>query len=269
VACNASTFSGTPLAIEPSPGPLSSDAGPLPVRQLDQRIGLTRPFADALDHPRHPGLSEHTFREIVRSRVYGILAGYEVQNDHGTLGIGLASNWSRAARRTLATGQVPRSSHPSPCRGNGKALADVDLTRSGPAHRVEFVWRCSELRSHRPTYQTEGEARQSLQPAVAVFRSLGVVPDLQQDVGVGQQGAAAAGQPADGYSPALGWCGASGPNGRPVIDDPRRYVPARRGLGVLAAQHGDGAGGAVAVPQPGPGGAAAALNWPETSGGMV
>jgi hypothetical protein len=78
-------FFGTPLVIEPSAGQLASDAGLLPVRQFDQRIGLTRAFADALDDPRDPDLTEHSFLEMVRSRVYGILAGYEDQNDHATL----------------------------------------------------------------------------------------------------------------------------------------------------------------------------------------
>jgi putative SOS response-associated peptidase YedK len=48
----------------------------LPIRQFDQRIGLTRSFADALDDPRDPYLTEHTFVEMVPSRVYGILAAY-------------------------------------------------------------------------------------------------------------------------------------------------------------------------------------------------
>jgi hypothetical protein len=56
-----------------------------PLRQFDQRIGLTRAFADALDDPRDPDLTEHPFLEMVRSRVYGILAGYADQNDHDTL----------------------------------------------------------------------------------------------------------------------------------------------------------------------------------------
>jgi hypothetical protein len=51
-------FFGTPLVIEPSPGQLSSDAGLLPIRQFDDRIGLTRAFAEALDDPRDPGLVE-------------------------------------------------------------------------------------------------------------------------------------------------------------------------------------------------------------------
>ena len=78
-------FFGMPLLIEPSPGQLSSDAGLLPIRQFDERIGLTRAFAGALDDPRDPGLTAHPFLEMVRSRVYGILAGYEDQNDHDTL----------------------------------------------------------------------------------------------------------------------------------------------------------------------------------------
>jgi hypothetical protein len=78
-------FFGTPLVIEPSQGQLCSDAGLLPVRQFDQRIGLTRTFAEALEDPRDPDLTEHTFLEMVRSRIYGIFAGYEDQNDHDTL----------------------------------------------------------------------------------------------------------------------------------------------------------------------------------------
>jgi hypothetical protein len=38
-----------------------------------------------LDDPRNPELTEHTFLEMGRSRVFGILAGYEDQNDHDTL----------------------------------------------------------------------------------------------------------------------------------------------------------------------------------------
>src|SRR5439155_7698240 len=50
-----------------------------------ERIGLTKQFAAVLDDPRDPELSDHTFLEMVRSRVFGILAGYEDQNDHDTL----------------------------------------------------------------------------------------------------------------------------------------------------------------------------------------
>jgi len=47
-------FFGTPLVIEPSSGQLFSDAGLLPIRQFDDRIGPTRAFAGALDDPATP-----------------------------------------------------------------------------------------------------------------------------------------------------------------------------------------------------------------------
>ena len=76
---------GRPIILEPSHGQLSGDAGLPPIRQFDQYIGLTQASAEALDDPRDPDLTEHTFLEMVRSRVYGILAGYADQNDHDTV----------------------------------------------------------------------------------------------------------------------------------------------------------------------------------------
>lgn len=78
-------FFGTPIVLEPSAGQLSSDAGLLPFRQLDEQLGLTHAFTAVLNDPRDPDLIAHTNLEMVRSRVYGILAGYEDQNDHDTL----------------------------------------------------------------------------------------------------------------------------------------------------------------------------------------
>jgi hypothetical protein len=71
---------------EPSPIQIeTSDAGRLPLRQFDERIGLTQPFAAALHAPRDPYLIEHTFPVMVRSRIFSILPGYEDHNDHDTL----------------------------------------------------------------------------------------------------------------------------------------------------------------------------------------
>jgi hypothetical protein len=78
-------FEPLPVQMEVSDAPLTSDAGLLPLRQFDERIGLTSRLAAALDDPRDPDLTGHTFPEMVRSRVYGILAGYADQNDHDTL----------------------------------------------------------------------------------------------------------------------------------------------------------------------------------------
>src|SRR3954463_9861672 len=74
-----------PIEIEVSQAPLTSDAGLLPVRQLDEQIRLTEQFAAALDDRRDPALTRQSLLSMVRQRVYGILADYEDQNDHDTL----------------------------------------------------------------------------------------------------------------------------------------------------------------------------------------
>jgi hypothetical protein len=73
------------IVMEPAEVQLTSDAGLLPIRALDERLGLTAAFAAALNDPRDPDLIEHTVAEMVRQRIYGILADYEDQDDHDTL----------------------------------------------------------------------------------------------------------------------------------------------------------------------------------------
>jgi len=74
-----------PVVLEPMEAHLSSDAGLLPIRQFDERIGLTRQFAVALDDPRDANRIDHSVLAMTRARIYGILAGYEDQNDHDHL----------------------------------------------------------------------------------------------------------------------------------------------------------------------------------------
>jgi Transposase DDE domain group 1 len=78
-------FPSRPVEIEVSPAPLSSDAGLLPVRQIDQDLRLTEQFAAALNDRRDPTLTRQSLLSMVRQRIYGILADYEDQNDHDTL----------------------------------------------------------------------------------------------------------------------------------------------------------------------------------------
>ena len=75
----------TVVVVQPSAEQVSSDAGLLPFRQLDERLGLTRQFATALTDRRQIGYIGHTFLEMTRSRIYGILADYADQNDHDVL----------------------------------------------------------------------------------------------------------------------------------------------------------------------------------------
>ena len=76
----------TSIIVEPSQATLSSDGGLLPIRQFDETIGFTAGYAAALaDHRRRPERARHTLQEMLRSRVYGIVAGYDDQNDHDVL----------------------------------------------------------------------------------------------------------------------------------------------------------------------------------------
>jgi len=72
-----------PIRVEPVQEHLSTDAGLLLFRQLDEQLGVTAGFASQLVERRCD--PDHPILQMVRSRVYGILAGYEDQNDHDAL----------------------------------------------------------------------------------------------------------------------------------------------------------------------------------------
>ena len=76
-------LSQKPLVVEPVEENISSDAGLLIFRQFDQLQQLTEGFTRQLHDPRRD--PEHSMLEMVRSRVFGIIAGYEDQNDHDAL----------------------------------------------------------------------------------------------------------------------------------------------------------------------------------------
>ena len=78
-------FPRLPVVVEPKEVQLGSDVGILPIRQFDDQIGFTDRFVAALADPRDPTKIDHPFAEMVRQRIYGILAGYEDCNDHDTL----------------------------------------------------------------------------------------------------------------------------------------------------------------------------------------
>src|SRR5471030_3083838 len=79
------SFFHLPIVVEATAAQLSSDAGLLPIRGFDELIGLTRSFAAVLNDPRDPKLFDHSFLDMSRARIYGILADYVDQNDHDTL----------------------------------------------------------------------------------------------------------------------------------------------------------------------------------------
>ena len=81
------------VVVEASAAQVSSDAGLLDFRQLDVRLGYTEQFAAALPDRRIVGYVDHTFRDMTRMRIYGILADYADQNDHDVLRSDPISVW--------------------------------------------------------------------------------------------------------------------------------------------------------------------------------
>jgi hypothetical protein len=78
-------FFAKPVVVQPATVELSSDAGLLPIRQFDEHLGLTEQFAAALTDVRYQPSVTHALLEMVRMRVFGILADYPDQNDHDVL----------------------------------------------------------------------------------------------------------------------------------------------------------------------------------------
>lgn len=63
-------------------GEISSDAGAMLLSEADKMIGLCDRVASIVDDPRIKNKCKHSFRDLLRQRVYGIALGYEDLNDH-------------------------------------------------------------------------------------------------------------------------------------------------------------------------------------------
>ena len=68
-----------------SAGRTSSAGGALLLRELDERFGLTDRLADCFVDHRDQRYVDHSVRELLRQRIYGLCLGYEDLNDHGSL----------------------------------------------------------------------------------------------------------------------------------------------------------------------------------------
>jgi len=66
-------------------GAISSDGGGVLLRQVEQRTGIIRQFAECFTDHRDPDRTEHTVKDLVAQRVYGLALGYEDLNDHDDL----------------------------------------------------------------------------------------------------------------------------------------------------------------------------------------
>jgi hypothetical protein len=68
-----------------SGGTLSSDGGVLLLRQADAALGLTQRLAECFTDGREQIYVDHSVRQLVAQRIYGLALGYEDLNDHDRL----------------------------------------------------------------------------------------------------------------------------------------------------------------------------------------
>ena len=68
-----------------SGGHLSNEGGLLLVSQLDERLGITAELAKCFEDRRDPRYVRHSLQELLRQRLYGLVAGFEDLNDHDVL----------------------------------------------------------------------------------------------------------------------------------------------------------------------------------------
>jgi hypothetical protein len=60
---------------------ISSDTGFILLREIDERFRIIDPMQDCLEDLRSPNHTKHSLVQMVRQRVYQIVAGYEDCNE--------------------------------------------------------------------------------------------------------------------------------------------------------------------------------------------
>ena len=69
------------LEVDFDGGEVTSDAGLLFLREVENHIGIVRRVAAVIDDPRHSGYVQHEMESLTMQRVFQISAGYEDGND--------------------------------------------------------------------------------------------------------------------------------------------------------------------------------------------
>ena len=66
-------------------GRITTEAGAVLLRELEDKRGIVRQFAECFVDYRDPERIEHRVEELIKQRVYGLALGYEDLNDHDQL----------------------------------------------------------------------------------------------------------------------------------------------------------------------------------------
>jgi Transposase DDE domain group 1 len=126
-------------------GDITSDAGGLMLREVEQRTGILKEFSACFVDYRNAELIEHPVEDLVAQRAYGLCLGYEDLNDHDELR-------ADPMLAVMVGKSDPKGEHRREPRDRGKALAGkstlnrLELTRAdaGPSERYKKIVMNSE-----------------------------------------------------------------------------------------------------------------------------
>lgn len=110
-------------------GDITSDAGGLMLREVEQRTGILKKFGACFTDYRKPAAIEHPVEDLVAQRSYGLCLGYEDLNDHDELR-------GDPILAVMVGKTDPKGEHRREERDRGKALAGkstlnrLELTRA-------------------------------------------------------------------------------------------------------------------------------------------
>lgn len=103
-------------------GDIVSDGGVLLLRQVDQRIGLTKSIARVFDDRRRRASVAHGMRDLLAQRIYGLCCGWEDVCDHNVLRRDLALQTAVGRADELASAPTLSRLETSSTRAQAAAL---------------------------------------------------------------------------------------------------------------------------------------------------
>ena len=123
-------------------GDIVSDGGVLLLRQVDQRIGLTKSIARVFDDRRRRASVAHSMRDMLAQRIYGLCCGWEDVCDHNVLRRDLALQTAVGRVDDLASGPTLSRLETSSTRKQAASLHGVLLDQfiaSKPSRPKELI----------------------------------------------------------------------------------------------------------------------------------
>jgi len=120
-------------------GDIVSDGGVMLLRQIDERIGLTRAAAGVFADGRRAASVRHSMRSLLAQRIYGLCCGWEDVTDHNTLRRDLALQTAVGRAEELASAptfsRLERSATPAHAAALHGVLLETFIAGRGEAPR--------------------------------------------------------------------------------------------------------------------------------------